>query len=51
MIDVEAIREMAMADDPNFVKPWFGQLMAGPQLFAYLAQVDTWLRTYNVRIV
>ncbi|MGB8955884.1 MAG: asparagine synthase (glutamine-hydrolyzing) [Tumebacillaceae bacterium] len=51
LIDVDAIREIAKADDPNFVKPWFGQLMAGPQLFAYLAQVDTWLRTYNVRIV
>jgi len=51
LIDREAVREAAMANDPNHVKPWFGQLMAGPQLFAYLAQVDTWLRTYNVRIV
>nr|AIA11354.1 asparagine synthase (glutamine-hydrolyzing) [uncultured bacterium] len=51
LIDVETIREIAKANDPNFVKPWFGQLMAGPQLFAYLAQVDTWLRKYNVRIV
>lgn len=51
LINVETIREIAKADDPNFVKPWFGQLMSGPQLFAYLAQVDTWLRKYNVQIV
>ncbi|KEO83838.1 asparagine synthase (glutamine-hydrolyzing) [Tumebacillus flagellatus] len=51
LIDVNTVREIAKANDPNFVKPWFGQLMAGPQLFAYLAQVDTWLRKYNVRIV
>ncbi len=31
-------------------KPWFGQLMATPQLFAYLIQVDIWLREYRVSI-
>jgi len=51
LIDAAKIREIAAANDPNFVKPWFGQLMAGPQMFAYLAQVDTWLRQYNVRLV
>ncbi|PWK08431.1 asparagine synthase (glutamine-hydrolyzing) [Tumebacillus permanentifrigoris] len=51
IIDANTIREIAKANDPNFVKPWFGQLMAGPQLFAYLAQVDTWMRKYKVRIV
>ncbi len=29
-------------------KPWFGQLMALPQMFAWLIQVDTWLREYGV---
>lgn len=24
--------------------PWYGQLMAGPQMLAYLLQVDAWLR-------
>jgi len=51
LIDVKQIHEIAKADDPNFVKPWFGQLMAGPQLFAYLVQVDTWLRHHKVQIV
>ncbi|MCX7773655.1 MAG: asparagine synthase C-terminal domain-containing protein, partial [Clostridia bacterium] len=31
-------------------KPWFGQLMALPQLFAWLIQVDLWLKEYKVEI-
>jgi asparagine synthase (glutamine-hydrolysing) len=49
-IDVAKIRKLASSDGDTFNLPWFGQLMAGPQLFAYLAQVDTWLRTYKVTI-
>ncbi|MBP1995910.1 asparagine synthase (glutamine-hydrolyzing) [Paenibacillus eucommiae] len=49
-IDVDKIRALASTDSSSFNFPWFGQLMTGPQLFAYLAQVDTWLRTYRVSI-
>jgi len=31
-------------------RPWFGQLMAGPQLMAYLIQLNGWLKTYQVKI-
>jgi len=31
--------------------PWFGQLMTGPQLLAYLYQVNFWLKEYHVRIL
>lgn len=30
--------------------PWFGQLMAGPQMLAYLLQLNAWLRERNVQI-
>lgn len=30
--------------------PWFGQLMAGPQLVAYIIQINDWLVEYNPRI-
>ncbi|KAB3528825.1 asparagine synthase (glutamine-hydrolyzing) [Alkaliphilus serpentinus] len=30
--------------------PWFGQLMTGPQLIAYLIQMDIWMREYKVEI-
>ncbi len=32
----------------DYGKPWFGQLMAGPQLIAYYLQIDFWLREYGV---
>jgi len=31
----------------EYGKPWFGQLMAGPQLMAYMLQVNYWLEKYN----
>lgn len=30
--------------------PWFGQLMKAPQLFAYLLQMDLWLREYQISL-
>ena len=30
--------------------PWYGQLMAGPQMMAYLIQIDFWMREYNIKI-
>lgn len=32
----------------DYGKPWYGQLMAGPQLLAYYLQIDYWLREYHV---
>ncbi len=31
----------------DYGKPFYGQLMAGPQLLAYLLQVNYWLKTYS----
>lgn len=50
LIDAAKIREIAASPESSSNLPWFGQLMSGPQLFAYLAQIDLWLRTYNVVI-
>lgn len=35
----------------DYGKPWYGQLMAGPQMLAYLLQVDEWMKRYQVRTV
>ncbi|BBI32440.1 asparagine synthase (glutamine-hydrolyzing) [Cohnella abietis] len=51
LINVPKIRELASASDTNSHLPWFGQLMSGPQLFAYLLQMDFWLRHYKVKLV
>lgn len=33
----------------DYAKPWYGQLMAFPQLLAYLLQVNYWLKTYHLQ--
>jgi len=38
--------EQACKNPPSTAEPWFGQLMAGPQMLAYLIQTDYWLREY-----
>ncbi|KOP79421.1 asparagine synthase [Lysinibacillus sp. FJAT-14745] len=35
----------------SFKVPWYGQLMAGPQLLAYLGQIHTWFEFYNIQLV
>ncbi|MGM1050235.1 MAG: asparagine synthase (glutamine-hydrolyzing) [Bacillota bacterium] len=50
LVDIAKIRELASSPDASSNLPWFGQLMSGPQLFAYLAQVNYWLKEYNVAI-
>jgi asparagine synthase (glutamine-hydrolysing) len=50
LIDVAKIKTLATSSDSTSLLPWFGQLMSGPQLFAYLTQVNQWLKTYHVTI-
>ena len=42
--------EILDTDGKAFTRPWFGQLMTGPQLMAYLCQVNMWLERYQPRI-
>ena len=37
--------------DEEYPWPWYGQLMRRSQTIAYLLQINTWLRTYNVELV
>jgi asparagine synthase (glutamine-hydrolysing) len=49
LIDVPYIRQLVESSEERST-PWFGQLMAGPQTFAYLIQIDAWLRKYRVSL-
>ena len=31
----------------NYTNPWYGQLMAGPQLIAYMLQVNYWMKLWT----
>lgn len=50
LVNKEEIKSLAGASS-DFDIPWFGQLMRLPQLFAYLVQVETWFKRYNVSII
>jgi len=50
LIDRETVLAITKSDAAASGIPWFGQLMSTPQLFAYLASIDFWLRTYKVSI-
>ncbi|GAW91987.1 asparagine synthase (glutamine-hydrolyzing) [Calderihabitans maritimus] len=50
LINVDTVKAMTKQEGNLLTRPWFGQLMTGPQLFAYLIQIDIWLREYRVSI-
>ncbi len=42
----------AFIDSPSdYGKPWYGQLMAGPQMLAFMLQVNYWLKAYDIQVV
>lgn len=36
--------------EKDYGRPWYGQLMAGPQMLAYMLQVGYWLDKYNISL-
>jgi asparagine synthase (glutamine-hydrolysing) len=51
IIDREKVREIVDTRGEAYKTPWFGQLMMGPQLIAYLVQLNFWLKHYNVELM
>ena len=47
LLNEKDINEIIKTDGKFFSRPWFGQLMTGPQLMAYLIQVNLWLEIYK----
>ncbi len=39
-----------MDEKKDLGSPWYGQLMAGPQMMAYLIQIDFWMKEYKIQI-
>ena len=50
LLNRDYILEILETNGNAFKRPWFGQLMTGPQLMAYLCQVNMWLERYQPRI-
>ncbi len=47
LLSEEAVQSL-LGETFDYGRPWFGQLMAGPQLLAYLIQINYWLAHYNI---
>lgn len=50
LLDIQKVQRFL--DSPSdYGRPWYGQLMAGPQMLAYLLQINYWLEKYRIRIL
>ena len=48
---IDAYKLSRFLDSPkDYGKPWYGQLMAGPQMIAYLLQINYWLEKYQITL-
>ena len=50
MLNLSKIREL-MNDPDALSEPWYGQLMRGPQVLAYIVQIYYWIKDSNVNFV
>ena len=48
IVDEKALKDGLLSDAGDYGKPWFGQLMAGPQMMAWLIQLNHWMEVYHL---
>jgi asparagine synthase (glutamine-hydrolysing) len=48
MLNIDEIKNL-MANPDSLSEPWYGQLMRGPQVLAYIVQIYVWIKKYNVQ--
>ncbi|MFT9820777.1 asparagine synthase (glutamine-hydrolyzing) [Lysinibacillus sp. NPDC056185] len=51
LFERQKLIELIESGGSSFKVPWYGQLMAGPQLLAYLGQIHTWFELYNIQLI
>ena len=42
--------EQFLSSPKDYGKPWFGQLMAAPQMLAYILQIEYWMEKFDLAI-
>lgn len=50
LFDQKALLKLIESAGESYENPWYGQLMSGPQLLAYLYQIHVWAKHFHVRI-
>ena len=49
LLDIEKVKAF-IAAPKELGNPWYGQLMAGPQLMAYYIQFNYWMKQYRLEL-
>ncbi len=47
LVDERALQEGLLVQAGDYGRPWFGQLMAGPQMIAWLIQLNAWMESFH----
>ncbi|MEG0329321.1 MAG: asparagine synthase-related protein [Longicatena sp.] len=50
LFDDIKLEELICSKGDSFKDPWYGQLMSGPQLLAYIYQIEQWILHYHIQI-
>lgn len=50
IVDYDFVSRLIDTGGSSFERPWYGQLMTGPQVIAYLIQLNNWMKFYNVKL-
>lgn len=50
VVNETALRDGLLKSAGDYGRPWFGQLMAGPQMIGYLIQMNQWMERYGVSV-
>ena len=50
IINKAKAQEIVRTRGENLIRPWYGQLMMGPQVMAYLIQINPWMKEYHVEV-
>lgn len=50
IVDYEFVSRLVDTGGASFEQPWYGQLMTGPQVIAYLIQFNNWMKFYDVKL-
>lgn len=48
LVDAETLEHGLLRDAGDYGRPWFGQLMAGPQMIAYLIELNIWMERFEL---
>ena len=48
LVDAQTLEDGLLRDAGDYGRPWFGQLMAGPQMIAYLIELNIWMERFGL---